>query len=131
MAKIKKDRVTDWPREQAIAMRTKKKMTYQEIADTMGVSKTYVYLLLKDTVKNKHFKNISEERMRYPELVKWMNENQVSQCELARRMGYALVGRSHSYISNKISTGNLRKNDVDKLLEITGMSYEKLFGGTA
>lgn len=131
MANFKTDRVSDWRRQQAVEMRTEKKMTYQQIADAMGVSKAYVGLLLKEVVKNPRFHPIGEDRLPYPRLVKWMNDNQVTHIELARRMGYAVTGSPTIYLTEKIRKGTLRKNDIDKLLKITGMSYEKLFGATS
>ncbi len=131
MAKFKTDRISDWRREQAIDMRYNKKMTYQQIADSMGVSKAYIGVLLKDTVKNPRFQLVRKEAIPFPGLMNWMNDNQVTQYELARRMGYGATGGNYQYLTQKIKKGNLKKQDIDKLISVTGLSYEALFGGTA
>lgn len=59
---------------------------------------------------------------------KWLNENRITKAELIRRMGietestvFARIGiylRGKSYPS---------KQTIDKLLRVTGLSYEKFF----
>lgn len=127
MARFKDDRVSDWKREQAIKLRYEQKMTYQQIGESMGLSKAYIALLLKDTLKTKNFHVITDEMVPYPRLADWMNENQVSLFELARRMGYAASPSNYSMLTHKFERGTLRKKDIDVLIEITGIGYEELF----
>ena len=118
--------VMQWKREQAIALR-QKGMTYQEIADSMGISKAYVAILLDRTVKTSNFHIWPVETSPYPILTQWMNDNQITRQELAEKLGYS-VSTSSGYIIAKImKTDKLSKREIDKLLEITGMTYEELF----
>jgi transcriptional regulator with XRE-family HTH domain len=115
-----------WKREQAIALR-KKGMTYQEIADSMGVSKAYVAVLLDKTVKTSNFHIWPIELSPYPVLTQWMNDNQMTRQELAEKLGYS-PSTSSCYIITKImKTDKFTKKEIDKLLELTGMTYEELF----
>ena len=118
--------VMQWKREQAIALR-QKGMTYQQIADSMGVSKAYVAVLLDRTVKTSNFHIWPVELSPYPVLTQWMNDNQMTRQELAERLGYSISTNS-TYIVDKIMrTDKFTKKEIDKLLEITGMTYEELF----
>lgn len=101
--------------------------TYRQIADEYGVSKQVIAQACgKRQVSRFRFWN--ESRCIYPNVRKWLNENQVGSAELVRRMGwhcysdnYARVGR---WLSGKT---NPSKENIDKLLSITGLSYEKFF----
>lgn len=126
MANIKADRISDWRRKQAISMREEKHMTYQQIANTMGVSRAYIGQLLGSYNKS-HFRIIQDGDIPYPRLVQWMNENQESIMMLNVEMGYASNGQNASRLKKRLVDGTLRKNDIDKLIEITGMDYEDLF----
>lgn len=118
--------VMQWKREQAIALR-KKGMTYQEIADSMAVSKAYVAVLLDKTVKTSNFHIWPIELSPYPALTQWMNDNQMTRQELAEKLGYS-PSTSSCYIITKImKTDKFTKKEIDKLLELTGMTYEELF----
>lgn len=118
--------VMQWKREQAIALR-RKGMTYQEIADSMGVSKAYVAVLLDKTVKTSNFRIWPIELSPYPVLTQWMNDNQMTRQELAEKLGYS-PSTSSCYIITKImKTDKFTKKEIDKLLELTGMTYEELF----
>lgn len=118
--------VMQWKREQAIALR-RKGMTYQEIADSMGVSKAYVAVLLDKTVKTSNFHIWPIELSPYPVLTQWMNDHQMTRQELAEKLGYS-PSTSSCYIITKImKTDKFTKKEIDKLLEITGMTYEELF----
>lgn len=126
MANIKADRISDWRRQQALTLRSEKNMTYQQIANTMGISRAYVGQLLSGSQKT-NFRVIKGETIPYPRLVDWLNENQTSFSELTRLLGYGSNYQNCERVKKRISTGTLRKNDIDKLLEITGMDYEDLF----
>lgn len=103
-------------------------MTYQQIADRLGISYQAVAQALA-THNTKHFHYISESCCIYPNLRKWLNENQVSKSELARRCGYAgspgNTNRVFSYLQGKIDPP---KRVIDKILAATGLTYEQAFG---
>lgn len=118
--------VMQWKREQAIALR-QKGMTYQEIADSMGISKAYVAILLDKTVKTSNFHIWPIELSPYPVLTQWMNDNQITRQELAEKLGYSPSTGSYYIITKIMRTDKFTKKEIDKLLEITGMTYEELF----
>ena len=55
-----------------------------------------------------------------------MNENKVSRNELARRCGY-VSGRGDAFAAYLKGECNPRKQVIDKLLEVTGLTYEEAF----
>ena len=118
--------VMQWKREQAIALR-RKGMTYQEIADSMAVSKAYVAVLLDKTVKTSNFHIWPIELSPYPVLTQWMNDNQMTRQELAEKLGYSPSTSSYYIITKIMKTDKFTKKEIDKLLELTGMTYEELF----
>lgn len=102
-------------------------MSYPQIAKMYGVS----YQCVAQACARRgigHFKPYTKEEVVYPNLRKWMNENEVSRSELIRRMG----GLPHSETSSRISA-YLRgkrfplKGTIDRLIKATGLTYELLF----
>lgn len=123
----KKHVISDWKKEQALKLRIEDNMTYNEIAEHMGISKAYVAQLLKDTVKKPNFHRWTYDSTPYPVLTQWMNEHQVSKQDLALKLGYSPNGNSQYIVYRRIKEGRLTKNEIDKLLEITGLPYDILF----
>lgn len=104
-----------------------KGMTYQQIADHLGISYQAVANVLSKN-NPRLFRFISESGCAYPNLRRWMNENKVGKRELLRRCGLAVapgnVARLESYLSGRV---DLPKRTIDKILSVTGMSYEEVF----
>lgn len=102
-------------------------LTFQEIADKYGVSRQCVAQACSGLTK-KHFRYHKEDRFAYPNLCKWMNDNRVSTSELLQMMGLEPVANNHERI-RAVCCGKLepRKHTIDKLLSVTGTSYEWLF----
>lgn len=101
-------------------------MTYQQIVDKYGVS----WSLVNKTIGKqnpKHFKAITEKSCVYPYLRRWMNENRVNAVRLVELMDLEPHGVTVQSLRNIMHGGNPRKNWIDKLLKITGLTYEKLF----
>lgn len=119
--------VSDWKKQQALKLRIEDNMTYGEIADAMGVSRSYVALLLKDTVKKPNFHRWAWDSTPYPVLTQWMNEHQMSKMQLATALGYSPSSNSQYIVYRRMREGNLSKSEIDKLIQITGISYENLF----
>ena len=100
-------------------------MILEEIAKKHGVCRTRVSQILG----RYHVTNFQPVRnCPYPNLAKWMNENQISRAELTRRLyGNGCSGnvpRVQSYIHGRLDPP---KRFIDKLLKEAGMSYEVLF----
>lgn len=102
-------------------------MTHQQIADKHGVSRQYVSQVCARYCAYR-FYVYKESGCIYPNLRRWLNENRCSRAELTRRMGYSSDPvnqmRVGECLRGKI---NIRKDLIDKLLSITGMTYETLF----
>lgn len=102
-------------------------MTYREIAAKHGVSYQYVNQVC-GKYNPERFRFIKKESCIYPNWRKWMNDEKCSRAELLRRMNLVAVSencvRLGAYMKGEISP---RKYVIDKLLSITGMTYEKMF----
>lgn len=101
-------------------------LKYREIAEMFGVSKQYVAKVCGKQ-NTAHFKPIGGECV-YPNLRKWLNENQVTRAEFLRRMGFIVHASNYTRLC-KIISGEWppRKDYIDKMLEVTGLTYETLF----
>ena len=105
-------------------------LTYREIAARCGVSYQAVAQVCAKS-KATQFRKISPKVCAYPALREWMNTHYVSTAELYRRMhdGSPCVGRAPYVIRDRLSGKTLwRKDEIDRLLGITSMTYEALFG---
>lgn len=120
-------KISDWKKEQAVKLRNEDNLTYKEISDAMGISRQYVALLLKENVKTPNFKRWADDSTPYPVLNKWMNDNQMSKQQLALKLGYSPNSNSQYIIYRRIKSGRMTKDEIDKLLEITGLPYDVLF----
>lgn len=102
-------------------------MTYAEIAKICGVSYQAVAMCIGKWSPG-HFKPLTKEAVVYPNLRLWMNENEITRNEFIRRMNLAISGgnseRFSSYFKGKCDPP---KKTIDKMLQVTGMTYEELF----
>ena len=105
-------------------------MTYKQISEKYGISKQRVQQIVgggTDRVKA-CFRGITEKDCIYPNLRKWMNDNKVSKAELCRR----LFGNSHPQLQDRARAwlngrNHPSKLNIDRLIEVTGLTYEELF----
>lgn len=102
-------------------------MSHKEIAEMYGVSRQTVHFACARHSPG-HFKPYKADQVVYPNLRRWLNENKVGRLEFIRRMGN--TGPGHTYDSVR---GWFRgdhypsKQNIDKILEITGLTYEDLW----
>lgn len=105
-----------------------KGLNYREIGEQLGVSRQYVAQCL-GKVGAGYFRGLNKDECIYEGLRLWMTRNHVSRKELMRKMGlFPCTGNSNrvrALLSGKIE---LKKHHIDKLIGITGMNYEALFG---
>lgn len=103
-------------------------MTYKEIAKACGCSYQNVAQTMA-RYKVERFRLISKEQCCWDGLRKWMNDNKVGNSELIRRR----YGRNHNGSEmEKLrlqlkGKRILKKDDIDFLRGLTGLSYEQLF----
>ena len=103
-------------------------MSYKQIAEKFGLSYQRVQQILGGSKENL-FRGFTKERCIYSGLRKWLNDNKVSICELTRRLYgnncSGNINRTRGMIKGK---PELTKTYIDKLLKITGLTYEELVG---
>ena len=111
--------------DMALGLRAKG-LKYKEIAEIMGVSFQCVANMCGKSNPS-HFQIISDKVV-YPNLRKWLNENKVSMSEFIRRCGHVPYGQGHArYRSWMYGENDPSKRIIDRCLEVTGMKYEELF----
>ena len=97
-------------------------MSYQEIADKFGVSRQYINFLLQDgervgrKPKNTH-------QIKYIGLKRYLETNRISIGKFSKMCGidYTTMWR------NLIGKTDMLKRNIDKILKVTGMTYEEAF----
>lgn len=98
--------------------------TLQAIADKFGVTKQYVSMILppmKQGYKATPSKTL--EIIKYPNIEKWMRENQCNMKRLSDLTGMGVM-RIRRGLCGEI---DMHKSTIDKILEVTGMTYEEAF----
>ena len=117
------------PRTEQYLILREQGLTYREIAAQLGV--TYQAVAQVCAKKRKtHFRKISPSVCVYPALRTRMNENCVSRAELYRLMhdGSPCIGKAPYVITDRLRGKSLwRLDEINRLLDITGMTYEQLF----
>ena len=97
--------------------------TLREIAEKFNISREYVRQCMpKQMVTNQLVEN-GWESIIYPALKEWVKEHEFSNADLAKK-----TGTSQQHI-NAFLRGNFnpRKSTIDKILALTGMTYEQAF----
>ena len=101
--------------------------TYRQIAEMYGVSVQAVAAACAIHMPG-HFKPYTEKEVIYPKLRKWLNDNEVSRNEFARRMGLLPYANNSHRVSDYFRGKNYPlKETIDKMLQVTGLTYEELF----
>lgn len=104
-----------------------KGMKYREIAEKYGVS-SQVVAQACGKAQPSRFRFWTEKTCIYPNVRAWMNENKITSRELQRRLGWETCSVNYIYISDYLSGKTYpRKQIIDKLLSVTGLTYEKFF----
>jgi transcriptional regulator with XRE-family HTH domain len=98
-----------------------------QIAEKVGVTRQRVYQIL-GTAEKGFFKPFTEQGCIYPNWRKWMNDHKVSVPELTQKMGMDACSNNYGLIKRWMRGDNFPlKFNIDKLIEVTGLSYEELF----
>lgn len=102
-------------------------LTYQQIADKYGVSRQNIHLACRN-YNPLRFHPFDEKRCVYSNLRKWLNANKISANELMAKLGYEAAGRTSDWLRNVLKGKcDIKKNVIDKLIMLTGLTYEQLF----
>ena len=94
--------------------------TLQKIGEHFGVSKQYIQQVLP-----KRRKKLEEaiQSCIYPNIARWMEENEAGYSEIARR-----CGRLPQTVGNALSgRTDPAKTLIDRILRVTGLTYEQAF----
>lgn len=112
-------------RDRALELRAQG-LKYKEIAEIMGVSHQYVAQVCGKS--NPYRFRYASEKIVYPNLRKWLNDNKVSIREFIRRCGSNPYGGTLAIFNNWLYGNNDPcKRHIDASLKVTGMTYEELF----
>lgn len=96
----------------------------REIADKFGVSMERIRQIVPPTEGKTWSKDGMWSRCVYPGIGQWLFENRCSYAKLAE-----LIGAPQSSVSRWMNGINkLNKPTIDKILDVTGMTYEQAFG---
>lgn len=114
-------------RRQAIIADRLTGLSCQQVANKHGVSRQYVSQCCVG-VFPKYFHKATKEGCVYRNLRKFINENRITKTELVRRCGLTAHGSNLEYLERFMKgQGDPRKSYIDRLLKVTGLSYEELF----
>jgi transcriptional regulator with XRE-family HTH domain len=103
--------------------------TYSEIARITGVSRQYVSQVIVRIGKPlTDFRKLSEKDCVYDGIRNWWNSNRMSYHKFFDLMGMRYhqtnITRLQRYFSGEFQP---RKDYIDRLISVTGLSYEQLF----
>lgn len=97
-------------------------LSIQEIADHLGVTKEYIRKITPN-IKGRSVSLAKLDTYIYPNISRWMVGNCVSTNKLSK-----MIGVTHVTVSNNLlGKTDLPKKTIDKILEVTGMTYEEAF----
>lgn len=114
-------------KEQMLKLRDKG-YTLEQLAKKYGISRQRVHYIVGKT-DERWFTYVTPERVTYPNLRAWMNDNKVSVAELCRRVYGALHPSQQHRLGRclKGNADNLRFCEIKNLVEVTGLTFEELF----
>lgn len=118
--------------EEALARIEKIKELYNQgvsvskIAETYGMSRQRVYQLVD--VRRSYLTTITEKQCIYTGLRNWMNTSRVSISSLVRMIYGDVQSYKRSVVSNALRGGNCSKKTIDRILKVSGLTYEEAFG---
>ena len=101
-------------------------LTHREIGEALGVSRQRAAQMCSKQDGVRFY--VITDNCPYKNLRAWMNDNKVSRSEFLRRMGMTNDSRNVRRFSYLLRGEHLpRKDYIDRMLEVTGMTYEVMF----
>lgn len=102
-------------------------LTYQQIGDKYGVTAQAVANVCSKT-DGDQFRGWTKRQCIYPNLRRWLNENRVNMAEFLRRLDLIPTnGMQDRYRSYFRGMTYPKKQQIDRMLAVTGLTYEKLW----
>lgn len=117
----RKGKLSDSDRLEAVRMR-KDGMSYQEIADRFGVSRQAINDLFRDG-KRADQKPKNTHLIKYIGIKKYLETNRISIGKFSKMCGID----NTTMWRNLIGKTDMLKRNIDKILKVTGMTYEEAF----
>lgn len=115
-------------REKAIEMRMQG-MRLQEIADQLGVSKQRVAQYLTGLHLNGRRRfAVTKTQCKYVGLREWMLRHGWCMSDLIAACGYIYNPQTATNFQTWFGNKTLRMETINKILDITGLTYEECFG---
>ena len=103
-------------------------LTYREIAEKYGVSHQAVSQSCYSRGPRARFKSYTPKEVVYPYWREWFNENRVTRRAFAEMLGISPKGSNMGTIAHWLRGQTFpQKKSIDKILSITGLTYEQLF----
>lgn len=111
-------------REIAIAL-TQKGLTYAAVGEVLGISRQAVHQLISRSVSNRVSLG---NKIIYPNLLEWSIKNQCNREKFISRMGFSVDSASKAKLARVLNgKQNPTKDYIDKMIQVTELSYETLF----
>lgn len=102
-------------------------MSVREVAAKIGCSYQNVYTAM-NTANPAYVRMAKPSSCIYPNLRKWMYENGYTQKRFMIEACGRYGGNSYKYLQSKLrGDSQLKKSDIDRILALTGMTYEVCF----
>lgn len=104
--------------------------TYQQIGDTFGISKQRACIICGMDINDKPYFHIwTKDRCIFHSLRDWFNIHRFSTKDILEQIGLPVSSSNRIHL-RRILNGDvtMKKDDIDRLIALTGMTYEELFG---
>lgn len=95
--------------------------TFQEVANELGYSKQYIHMMFGEMFKGRRV--TMERYCIYPNIFSYMKKNRLTRAEFAKKIGVS-TAQMYGVLKGERKT---TKHFIDRILEITGMTYEEAF----
>ncbi|ABQ23601.1 helix-turn-helix transcriptional regulator [Clostridium kluyveri] len=95
------------------------------IGNEFNVSHEYVRRILKDACNKGALIKRECKGMVYPNIAKWLMENDVSVSELGKMSGESPIRLRHILSGKNINSFTI--DEIRKILEVTGMTFKEAF----
>lgn len=96
--------------------------SYQEIANKMGISRQGIRDCLQRSVLRDSRNARLSARCVYPNILKYMRDHKMNISSFADA-----AGLTKGSVSRILEGKNLSRTSIDKILKVTGMTYEEAF----
>lgn len=102
----------------------------EEIGKEYGITRERVHQVLSSIISHRPAVKRGVDRIIYPNIAKWMRENDVTISDLVVKLGYkfsyAAVAKLSSQLNGSAKLG-FRMDEIRKILDVTGMKFEEAF----